>query len=224
MSNAAADRCAVAILCVVAWSCTARAEVLVVPADVPRSILVLPPRNESIAIEAPYVYLATISRPLAEQGYYVFPVAVVDSLMKESGLTVPAEMHAVSLERISSVVGADAVLYVTVADWGHKYYVLASETVVALRARLVAVPSGRVLWSRELLLEDGFASSGDIQVDLIVAALSQILKSTVLDPLPRMAQQANEQLLQDPEKGLEKGPRHPDFELKNVRATHPVAN
>ena len=30
----------------------------------PRSILVLPPVNESTAVMAPYIYLATVTRPL----------------------------------------------------------------------------------------------------------------------------------------------------------------
>src|SRR5437879_7019697 len=55
----------------------------------PRSIVVLPPLNESTAVEATYGYLSTVTRPIAEQGYYVFPVAVVDQFLKENGLPVP---------------------------------------------------------------------------------------------------------------------------------------
>ena len=43
----------------------------------PRSILVLPPLNNSLEPVAPYIYLSTVTRPLAERGYYVFPVAVI---------------------------------------------------------------------------------------------------------------------------------------------------
>ncbi len=52
----------------------------------PASILVIPPRNESVEVMAPYIYLSTITRPLAERGYYVFPVAVIEKLMKENGI------------------------------------------------------------------------------------------------------------------------------------------
>lgn len=55
----------------------------------PRSVLVLPPTNDSIEVGASYVYLSTITRPLAEAGYYVFPVAVVDNFMKQTGLPTP---------------------------------------------------------------------------------------------------------------------------------------
>jgi hypothetical protein len=99
-------------------------------AHLPRSVLVLPPLNQSVEVDAPYRYLSTISRPLAEAGYYVFPVAVVDGVMKENGLPTPGEMHAVSLEKIREVFGADAVLYVTIEDYGQKYLIVLSGTVV----------------------------------------------------------------------------------------------
>jgi Putative lipoprotein GNA1162-like len=52
----------------------------------PRSILVLPPLNESTAVEATWGYLSTVTQPLAERGFYVFPVAVIDQFLKENGL------------------------------------------------------------------------------------------------------------------------------------------
>ena len=38
----------------------------------PRSILVLPPLNQSTDIRGTYSYLSTVTYPLAEMGYYVF--------------------------------------------------------------------------------------------------------------------------------------------------------
>ena len=40
----------------------------------PRSILVLPPVNESVDVNAPYSWVTTATMPIAEQGYYVFPL------------------------------------------------------------------------------------------------------------------------------------------------------
>ena len=52
----------------------------------PRSILVIPPMNNSVEVTAPYSFLSTITAPLAESGYYVYPVSVIDSFLKENGL------------------------------------------------------------------------------------------------------------------------------------------
>ena len=113
----------------------------------PRSILVLPPLNNSLEVDASYSYLSTVTQPLAEQGYYVFPVAVVDALMRENGLPTPGEMHTVSLDRIADIFGADSVLFVTLTDWGTSYQVIDSSTRVTAEARLVDVRSGTEIWS-----------------------------------------------------------------------------
>ena len=52
----------------------------------PRSILVLPPLNNANDIRGTYSYLSTVSMPVAEKGFYVFPVTIVDQMMKENGV------------------------------------------------------------------------------------------------------------------------------------------
>src|SRR5277367_2093834 len=79
----------------------------------PRSILVLPPLNNSTDVRGTYGYLSTVTRPLAELGYYVFPVAIVDQFLKENGLPSPGEMHQAPLDKLGKIFGADAVLYIT---------------------------------------------------------------------------------------------------------------
>ena len=85
-------------------------------ANMPRSILVLPPVNETTEVMAPYIYLSTITRILAEKGYYVYPVAVIDVLMKENGVPTPAEMAQIPLKKIKEVINPDAVLYLTIVE------------------------------------------------------------------------------------------------------------
>ncbi len=84
----------------------------------PRSILVIPPLNESVDESASYGYLSTVTQPLAEMGYYVFPVAVIDQFLKENGLPTPGEMHDIPLDKIDEIIGADAVLYITIKEYG----------------------------------------------------------------------------------------------------------
>lgn len=76
----------------------------------PRSIPVLPPKKFRTDVDAPKTYLSTITRPLAECGYYVFPVAVIDAYMKKNGLPSSEEKHAVSLKKIREIIGANAIL------------------------------------------------------------------------------------------------------------------
>ena len=156
----------------------------------PRSVLVLPPLNQSVQVNAPYSYLSTVSQPLAEAGYYVFPVAVIDAFMKENGLPTPGEMHEVPLDKIGEVFGADAVLYVLIEDYGQKYQVLSSTTVVKAKAKLVDVPTGSTLWEGGVQVAQGSGDSGGGVIGMLVtAAVAQMIESTSDSPSSRGASQ-----------------------------------
>jgi len=177
----------------------------------PRSVLVMPPINDSIDVDAPYVYLSTVTRPLAEVGYYVFPVAVIDAFMKENGLPTPAEMNAVPLAKIGDVFGADAVLYVHIEEWGQKYHVLTSTTVVNARARLVAVRTGATLWEGTARASEGSGDGGGGLVGMVVAAaIEQIIDSTT-DRVHGVSATANNQMIFNTQNGLLIGPYNPEY-------------
>jgi hypothetical protein len=177
----------------------------------PRSVLVLPPLDNSMEVEAAYAYLATVTRPLAERGYYVFPVAVVDRMLRDNGLTGPGEMHQAPLDRLREVFGADAVLYVTLKDWGTSYRVLDSTTEVSVEAHLVDTASGAEIWAGEHTAEYR-ASSGDGSLlgALIGAAINQIA-SSVSDPSAEVARDCNRALFCNETRGLLLGPYHPEY-------------
>ena len=86
----------------------------------PRSILIVPPLNESTELEGTYSYLSTVSRPIAERGYYVFPVAVVDEFLKENGMPTAGEMHQIPARKIGQITGADAVMFIDLRQYGSK--------------------------------------------------------------------------------------------------------
>lgn len=176
----------------------------------PRSILVLPPLNESVDVNASYNWLSTISMPLGEAGYYVFPVAVIDAYMKDNGLPTPDEMHGVSLAKLREVIGPDAVLYVTIEDWGQKYQVLSSNTVVKARARLVDTATGTEIWKGDAIGIESSGSSNDLVGMLITAAISQVIDSAS-DTAHDVARRANIEMVFDDRSGLPPGPYSPDY-------------
>ena len=180
-------------------------------AHMPRSILVLPPLNESVEVDAPYAYLTTLSQPVAERGYYVFPVSIVDAFMKDNGLPTAGEMHGVSLNRIDELIGADAVLYLTIADWGQKFQVLSSQTVVSVEGRLVDVVSGTTLWTGDVtVVRDSSDSSSGLAEMLVGAIVAQVM-ATAIDPIRPLARQANRRMFFNEGDGLLIGPLHPEF-------------
>ncbi len=211
MVSACIKRGALLVLILFSVACVKPANYGLYREKLPRSVLVLPPLNDSIEVEAPYVYLSTISRPLAEMGYYVFPVAVVDNFMKDNGLPTPYEMHGVSLRKLKEVIGPDAVLYLHIRDWGQKYQVISSNTVVEVEARLVDVDSGDTLWQgRASAYDSSNRGSNDLVGMLISAAVTQALNSTT-DRSRTLAEEANRRMVRNKSNGLLIGPRHPEF-------------
>ena len=112
----------------------------------PLSILVLPPLNDSLDVNAGYSFLSQVTYPLAESGYYVFPVAVVNDLLKHNGVTEPSDIHAIPLEKLREIFAADAVVYLKITEYGTSYKIIASDTRVTAQARLVSLKTGEKLW------------------------------------------------------------------------------
>jgi hypothetical protein len=177
----------------------------------PRSILVLPPLNQTTDVNAPYTYLSTITKPLTECGYYVFPVAVVDAYMKENGLPSPEEMHGVALDKIRNIIGADAVLYVTIEEWGQKYIVVQSITTIKAKARLIDTASGEVIWQGTQAVSQGSGGGGDPIAMLITAAVTQII-NTMVDYTHDLSRVANYTMIYDANQGFLAGPYLPPQE------------
>lgn len=175
----------------------------------PRSILVLPPLNETVAVEGTYGYLTTVSRPIAEQGYYVFPVAVIDQLMRENGLPDAAEMQKVPLEKLRAITGADAVLYTTLHAYGSKYVVLSSTTMVDASAQLVDTRTGAVLWENRQILQQGSGDGGAGLLGPLVGALVTQVINSKSDPAHGLSRVVNNIMVTTKGRGLPYGPYHP---------------
>ena len=168
------------------------------------SILVLPPVNDSIDTLASYGYLSTITQPLSEHGYYVFPVSVIDHFLKENGLPSPREMHAIPLKKVKEVIGADAVMYITIKEYGTRYMIFDSVTTVEANIRLVDVVSGTELWKGKAYCRQ---SSSNGNSNLITIAVSQIV-NTACDHAHTLSAAANQRAIANQSHGLLYGPRH----------------
>jgi hypothetical protein len=180
-------------------------------AHMPRSVLVLPPLDNSMEVDAAYAYLSTVTEPLAERGYYVFPVAVVDRMLRDNGLPGPGEMHQVPLQRLGEVFGADAVLYITLHDWGTAYRVIDSATEVTAEASLVDVASGTEIWhGRHTAVTSSSSAGGGVFEMLVGAVVSQVM-SSIVDPSLDVARQCNAGLFCNDHDGLLLGPRHEKY-------------
>lgn len=132
---------------------------------VPKAIMVAPPVTDSGAKDAGRLYAATLTRPLVEHGYYVFPSSVVSPVL--SKLKIDAETPG-ALARLDGVFGADAILIT---------HVSASPDAIEVSAKLVEVKSGRVLWE----------GAGSAQGAGPMRDLAELANAGAFEDLPRGA-------------------------------------
>lgn len=176
----------------------------------PKSILVLPPLNRSTDVIGSYSCLSTVTKPLAEQGYYVFPVEVIDRMLKENGLPTPGEMHQASLKKIAQIINPDAVLYLTLERYGSKYSVVDSNTMVELSGKLVHTKTGTVLWEGRAAgnQSSNGGGQGGLLATMVSAAVAQAVNSST-DRAHEVCEAVAAQLVLTPNHGFLPGPYLP---------------
>ncbi len=180
----------------------------------PHSIIVLPPINNTPEVVAPYSLMSQVVTPIAESGYYVFPVALVDQTFKSNGLTVANDVHAVPVEKLHEIFGADAALYITIEEYGTSYVVISSETVVTASATLVDLRSGTVLWQDTATAssaETQGSNQGGLVGMLITAAINQVIETVADRGFDIAAITTNRLLSSEVHNGLPHGPRSPKY-------------
>lgn len=180
----------------------------------PKSILVLPPVNKTPEVRAPYSMLAQVTYPLAESGYYVLPVSLVDETLKENGVTQAQDAHELPSAKLREIFGADAALYITMTRYGTVYQLLDSNTTVSAEARLVDLKTDKVLWTGTATAstaEQQNQNQGGLAGLLITAIVKQIV-GTVTDQSHPMAGLASQRLLSAGRlNGMLHGPRSPHY-------------
>lgn len=178
----------------------------------PHSILVVPPANKTTAVDAPAIFLTTVSAAFAERGYYVFPVFLVQDILNDLGATDEGAIAAIPPEKFKEVFGTDSILYVTITDWATTYVVLSSNITVSAEYRLVDAGTGAVLWAgtQKVIQSSGGGGGGGL-AGLIVAAVQAAVTATTVQYRP-IAIQANNMAASRSGYGLPAGPYHPEFQ------------
>ena len=112
----------------------------------PKSILVLPAKNTTTSVDATNHFRYSITQPLAEKGYYVFPVSLVDSFFKSENLSEADMIRNIPPQKLREIFGADAILFVDINAWDTSYTVLNSSVDVGVSFELIDAKTGKNMW------------------------------------------------------------------------------
>ncbi len=160
--------------------------------EAPKSILILPPMNESTSAEAKPYYATTIQEVLSYWGYYVFPYEVTADLLKMEGIYDAELLKDVPLAKFREYFGADAVLFTTIKKWDLAYVVLAASLTVSIDAELKSTHTDQSLWKYNgtVVVDLSGGNTGGGLIGLAVKAVVAAVNSAMADYVPH-ARQAN---------------------------------
>jgi hypothetical protein len=172
----------------------------------PYSILVVPPINKSVDAMAGEYLSTTIARPLANRGYYVFPVNLVRRVLEEDGLPDPDMVHAADPTHVGQLFGTDSVLYITIEQWTAKYLVVNTSVEVDISYKLKETATGSTIWEhRQIAQYQTNQGGGGGVAGLIIQAVAAAIAKAKPDYIG-LARQANRAAFSTPEQGLPAGP------------------
>lgn len=151
----------------------------------PHSILVLPAKNTTTSVDATNHFRYTISQPLSEKGYYVFPVHLVDAFFKSENLTDTEQIRQVPVKKLKEIFNPDAILYVDINAWDTGYTVFTSNVDVGLTFSLIDANTGEEIWQNDAYAYSYEGISGDggllgLVVEAIVTAVNTATDYTKL--------------------------------------------
>jgi hypothetical protein len=170
----------------------------------PHSILIIPVVNNTMNVEAPSLFLSTLSIPVAERGYYVFPVNMVKGVLENEGMSDPNLVHTADTTRLCDLFGADAVLYVTIEAWTAKYILINTEVSVEFDYVMKDGKTGATIWKEHHRVTSNSSEGARDPLSPLVAA---VIVKAYPNYMP-LARSANSLVLGA---GLPAGPRHKNY-------------
>jgi hypothetical protein len=178
-------------------------------AAAPRSILVVPAVNRSLDVDAPNYLLSALTIPLAEKGYYVFPIHTTQVVLQQEGFYEGEQIRREPTQNLAALFGADAVLYVTVARWDAQYALITTMVTVEFDYRLVA-KDGTEIWANTQRLQYApqQTNTGNPLANLVAAAITAAMTRAAPNYMP-LTRQANVQAIMLGPDALPNGPYRP---------------
>ncbi len=164
-------------------------------AAAPRSILVVPTINRSLDVDAPNYVLAALPIPIAEKGYYVFPVNTTKVVLEQEGFYEGERIHQQPPESLAKLFGSDAVLYVAIKQWDAKFALFTTVVTVEFDYRLVS-KDGVELWSENKRMQYQPQNNNNAASPM-AALLSAVISAAMARAAPNympLTQQANQQV------------------------------
>lgn len=172
----------------------------------PLTLLVMPPINNSSNVEAKELLYTSISKPLAEAGYYVIsPMLAMDILKAESAYDSELFFEG-NLASFEKVFGVDAVVFSVIDTWTKKGFGIQTK----IRYIIRSAHTGETLFDRscDLYLDLSQSSGGSSVLSALVDLAASAIVTAATDHI-EAARKANYYIFRD----VPRGKYNPEFGL-----------
>jgi hypothetical protein len=179
----------------------------------PKSILIVPVVNESVNVDASDYFLSTLPVPVAERGYYVFPVNLVKRVLEDEGLADASLVHSADTTKLAGMFGADAVMYASIKHWTAKYLVLSTSVQVEFEYLLKDGKTGETLWTtrKAMVYQPQNNNAGGNPLAALIGAMVQAAVTKAAPNYMPLARQANAVAMAYPGAGFPAGPYRDEY-------------
>lgn len=113
----------------------------------PKSIVIMPPINETNFTEAKDYFYTTLYMPLCEKGYYVFSPFLTMDVFQNEGAYESEMFLSGKLDSFKQVLGCDAAMFTKIKTWEKK--AIGGEIKVGIEYILRSTKTGETLYQRE---------------------------------------------------------------------------
>lgn len=186
----------------------------------PVVLLVMPPINNTANVEAKDLLYTSISRPLAEAGYYVIsPLLAMDVLKAESAYDSELFVDK-SLTMFKNYFGCDAVVFSEINSWAKKGFGIQAD----IRYFIKSAATGEIIFDRscDLYLDLSVRSQNNSVLASLIDLAASAINTATTDHI-EAARKANYFIFRD----IPRGKYSPQYdkdqsviaEEKNIRAT-----
>ena len=150
----------------------------------PTAILIMPPINNTNAVEAKDYFYTSLAQPLSEKGYYVLsPFLAMNVLQEESAYDSEMFIDA-NLKPFNTLFGADAALFTIINEWSK--VTLANMITVDIENILKSTTTNQVWFNRkgvitvDTSIDSGGSSALSSLVDMVASAVNTALTDKVI--------------------------------------------
>ena len=162
----------------------------------PISILIMPPINNTVDVDAKDYFYTSLFQPLCDRGYYVFsPFLMMEMLKNESAYDAELFLER-DLKIFNDMLGADLVLFTQINEWSKGR--MAGNITVSVDYMLKSAKTNEVVFQRtgEFQLDTNIKSGSGGIAGLLADMITTSIYTSMIDKMVA-ARRCNDMILED---------------------------